>query len=180
MVERKIALFDETEVVLEDDVLTIKGKLGQIERRFSYPLINLEFKDNTFIVSSPKDRKKQKAIVGAWYARIKNMMKGVNEPYVYKLKVVFSHFPMKVKSENSKIVVSNFLGGKGVHELDIPEDIKITINKEDNKEYISVEGINKEQAGLCAAQIERLCVAKKKDRRVFQDGIYIVEKPHKL
>ncbi|RLG14389.1 MAG: 50S ribosomal protein L6 [Candidatus Nanohalarchaeota archaeon] len=179
MIEKKIELADEVEASFDSNVLTIKGKLGEIKREFSYPLINLEVKDKTIIVSSSKDRKKQKAIVGAWTARANNMIRGVNKPFVYKLKLVFSHFPMKVKIENNRIIVSNYLGGKGVREVKIKEDVEVKMLKEGSSEYLTVESTNKEHAGLYAAKIERLCVAKNKDRRVFQDGIYLIEKPGK-
>ena len=178
MIEKKIELIDEVDAFFDEDILTIKGKLGEIKRKFLYPLIKFEIKGKNIIISSSKDKKKQKAIIGAWIARIKNMMTGVNKPFKYKLKIVFSHFPMKVKIENNKFIVSNYLGEKGIREVEIREDISLKITKEGNSEYVIVEGINKEHAGIYAAKIERLCIAKKKDRRVFQDGIYLVKKPN--
>ena len=177
MIEKKILLPEDVEAKAEDCDIIIKGKLGEIRRSFSYPALNILLKDKEIIVSSTKDKKKQKAIVGSWCARIKNMIVGVNKPYEYKLKIVFSHFPMKITLESDRIVVKNYLGGKGVREVQIPPDIELNMVKEDNSDYVIVKGINKEHAGLYAAKIERLCVAKNKDRRVFQDGIYIIKKP---
>ena len=42
---------------------------------------------------------------------------------------------------------------------------------------ITVESPNKEDAGQTASEIELLTRISKKDPRVFQDGIYIIEKP---
>jgi large subunit ribosomal protein L6 len=42
---------------------------------------------------------------------------------------------------------------------------------------VIVEGIDKEECGQTAANLEQATKIKDKDPRVFQDGIYIVEKP---
>ena len=41
---------------------------------------------------------------------------------------------------------------------------------------IIVEGVDIEKVGQAAGKIEQLCRITNKDRRIFQDGIYIVEK----
>ncbi|MEC7431143.1 MAG: 50S ribosomal protein L6, partial [Candidatus Thermoplasmatota archaeon] len=45
-----------------------------------------------------------------------------------------------------------------------------------NKTDVTVSGSDREKVGQTAANIERACKIKKRDRRVFQDGIYIVSK----
>ena len=45
-----------------------------------------------------------------------------------------------------------------------------------NKTEVIVSGIDKEAVGQTAANIERSTTVKKRDRRVFQDGIYLIEK----
>jgi large subunit ribosomal protein L6 len=41
---------------------------------------------------------------------------------------------------------------------------------------VTVSGSDREKVGQTAANIEMACKIKKRDRRVFQDGIYIVSK----
>jgi len=43
-------------------------------------------------------------------------------------------------------------------------------------ENVTVSGIDKEKVGQTAANIERATKVKKRDIRVFQDGVYIVSK----
>ena len=46
----------------------------------------------------------------------------------------------------------------------------------ENKTDVVVKGADREKVGQTAANIERACRIKKRDRRVFQDGVYIVSK----
>jgi len=47
------------------------------------------------------------------------------------------------------------------------------------EQIIIVESPDLELAGQTAASIEKLCKITNRDRRIFQDGIYIYEKPGK-
>ena len=55
------------------------------------------------------------------------------------------------------------------------EGVKVEVKGQD----ITLTGVSKERVGLCAAQIEQLCRVRGRDRRVFQDGVYIIEKDSK-
>ena len=46
----------------------------------------------------------------------------------------------------------------------------------DDQTEVTVTGIDKENVGQTAANIERCAVVKNRDRRVFQDGIYLLNK----
>jgi large subunit ribosomal protein L6 len=48
--------------------------------------------------------------------------------------------------------------------------------KVENKTEVVVSGADKEKVGQTSANIERACRIRGRDRRVFQDGVYIVEK----
>ena len=50
-----------------------------------------------------------------------------------------------------------------------PAEVEVRV---ENKTDIIVKGSDREKVGQTAANIERCCVVKKRDRRVFQDGIY--------
>ena len=82
---------------------------------------------------------------------------------------------MNVGISNKKFAVKNFLGEKTPRELNIKEEVNIKIEGE----IIIVEGIDKEKVSQTAANIEKLTFIKQKDRRIFQDGIYIINKDGK-
>jgi large subunit ribosomal protein L6 len=103
------------------------------------------------------------------------MIHGVSEGIVYKLKMVYSHFPINLKIQGDLIKIENFLGERYPRKAKIPERVEVDIKGQD----IEVRGIDKEKVGQTAANIEQATKIKNRDPRVFQDGIYIYEKDGK-
>jgi large subunit ribosomal protein L6 len=99
-------------------------------------------------------------------------MRGVAEGYEYRMKVVYSHFPMQLKVEGAAFVISNFLGEKNPRVAKIVGDTRVKAAGDE----VVITGINKEDVGQTAANIEQVTKIKRFDPRVFQDGVYIVEK----
>jgi large subunit ribosomal protein L6 len=100
------------------------------------------------------------------------MIKGVTQGFTYKMKVVYSHFPITVKVQGREVIVENFLGEKVPRKTEIFGNCVVKVSGQD----ITVEGINKEEVGQTVARIEQLTRVKNRDPRVFQDGIYLVER----
>jgi large subunit ribosomal protein L6 len=167
---------DGTSAVYEDNILTVKGKKGDVAKKLRYPFVEITVEDNKVVVGTKKYGKRTKKIMFTYVAHIKNMVKGANEGFVYKLVVVFSKFPVTVEIKGNKLAVKNLLGEKVPRVLDIPESVSVKVNGK----YITVEGIDKEKTGQVAANIEQLCKYNHLDRRVVQDGIYITEKPGRV
>ena len=103
------------------------------------------------------------------------MIAGCQQPFVYKLKVCSGHFPITVKKEGEKIFISNFLGEKIPRVSPILPHVDVKIDKD----IIIVSSSDREAAGQTAANLERATYITKRDRRVFQDGCYITEKPQR-
>ncbi|MEM2546448.1 MAG: 50S ribosomal protein L6, partial [Candidatus Bathyarchaeia archaeon] len=103
---------------------------------------------------------------------IKNMITGVSKGFTYKLKIVFSHFPISVKVQDKTVVIENFAGERGPRKAKIIGDVKVKVSSED----IIVQGIDLEAVSQTAANIEQATKVKGKDPRVFLDGIYIYER----
>ncbi|MEM7826255.1 MAG: 50S ribosomal protein L6 [Candidatus Aenigmatarchaeota archaeon] len=150
----------------------VSGEKGELEREFKEKGIKIEKVDQKLLVSSESERKKMRALVGTIVAHVKNMIKGVTKGFTYKLKVVYSHFPVTVKVEGDKVLIQNFLGER------VPRVAKIVGNTQVKVEgsEITVSGINIEEVGQTAANIEQACRIVGYDRRKFLDGIYIVSK----
>lgn len=163
------------QVEIKKNRIKVSGPLGKSERVFPIRKIEIKIENSTVKLIARKDNALTKAVVGTFASHIENMVKGVQEKFVYKLKICSIHFPMTVKVESNNFRISNFLGGKKSRVIKIPLEVEVNISGD----VIEVTSISKELAGSFAARIEQKTKPKRKDRRVFQDGIYITEKAGK-
>ncbi|HIO94273.1 MAG TPA: 50S ribosomal protein L6 [Candidatus Poseidoniales archaeon] len=173
-IEHLVIIPDGVEAKLsEDGDVTISGENGSQTRNFSHGKVQLLEQGNGLLVRVDLPRRKEKAMAGTWKAHLNNMVKGVTEGFTYRLKAVYSHFPMNLKVESTELVVNNYFGEKVPRRAAFVGDVKVKVVK---KTEVVITGHDKEQVGQTAANIERCCTVKKRDRRVFQDGIYLVAK----
>lgn len=161
-----------TITVEEGGLVKVKGSKGELSRKFSGAGMSVGKEDNKMIFLTPSKRKKDKAVVGAAHAHLKNMIHGVSEGVVYRMKIVYSHFPMNVKVQGDKLVIDNFLGEKYPRKAPILKNVNVEIKGQE----VTLKGIDKELVSQTAANIEQITKIKGRDLRVFQDGIYITEK----
>ncbi|MFA4646111.1 50S ribosomal protein L6 [Pyrococcus kukulkanii] len=174
-VREEIEIPEGVEVTVQDNVVKVKGPKGELERRFFWPGVQIFTEDGKVVIYKDFPRRKDIAIVRTFKAHINNMIKGVTEGFTYKLKVVYSHFPITVKVQGDEVIIENFLGEKAPRKAKILPGVTVKVKGQE----IIVEGIDKEAVGQTAANIEQATRITKWDRRVFQDGIYIVEKAGK-
>jgi large subunit ribosomal protein L6 len=177
MAERTIEIPNDVQVEVDKFNFKVKGPKGSLEKDFYSPLFNKEIvikKDGSKItISTQSNKKKVRAMVGTIESIVMNMIAGVKEAYIAKLKIIYMHFPFTVKISGKEILISNFLGAKAPRKGRIIGDCKVEIQGDE----VTVTGISKEDVGQTAAQMERATWIKKRDRRVFQDGMFITKKP---
>ncbi len=155
--------------------VTVKGKGREDSRSFNAKHVEIKKDGDTIEVFTQSPRKVDRADVGTIAGHITNMVKGVENGVTYKMKAVYAHFPLTVKITGNTLNIENFLGEKHARTMKVIDGVAIQIKGQD----ITLTGVSKERVGLCAAQIEQLCRVRDRDRRVFQDGIYIIEKDSK-
>ncbi len=109
LMQKEIVLKENIEAKLDGKTLIIKGAKGELKRRFIYPEIKISIKDNKIILSAENTTKRDKTMLGTFAAHIRNMIKGVLEGFVYKLKICSGHFPMSVLVEGGAKVYQSFL-----------------------------------------------------------------------
>lgn len=157
------------------NIFTVTGAKGELKKRLLCPKITAKVEGNELSFVVKKASKREKRIISTFKAHLKNMMKGCLESHNYKLKVCSAHFPMNVSVNNNQFFVKNFIGEKIPRVLDIRQGANVKV---DGQEII-VDAVDKEIAGQVAADIEQLTRRPGFDRRIFMDGIYIVEKDGK-
>mgnify|MGYP000047011828 CR=1 FL=1 len=162
------------QVEVNGKVVRVRGPLGELERDFSHAPVEIRLDDDgkRVVVEAYWPKKRERAMIGTVAAHIKNMITGVTKGFTYKMKIVFTHFPVQVTVEGDKVVIRNFLGERAPRIAKILPGVKVEVQKED----ILVKGIDIEAVGQTAANIEQATKVKDKDPRVFLDGIYIYEK----
>jgi large subunit ribosomal protein L6 len=169
---KSVEVPSDVEVELDRNVVTVKGEKGEITRDFSHAPVNIMLGKNLVTVNAKWPRKKELALVGTICSHIGNMITGVTKGFTYKLKIVFSHFPLSVNVKERTVEIENFTGERSPRVARIFGDVKVLVKGED----VLVQGINIEEVSQTAANIQRKTKIKRKDPRVFLDGVYVYEK----
>jgi large subunit ribosomal protein L6 len=169
---RTVSIPEDVTVNLDGKTIEVIGKRGKLVRDFSHAPIFIGVEGRDIKVSAMWPRRKELALVGTVSSHIQNMIKGVTKGTTYKLKIVYSHFPISVKVDGKKILMENFLGERTPRIAKIIGDVRVIVKGDD----VLVEGTNLEEVSQTAANIEQATKIKKKDPRIFLDGIYVLEK----
>ena len=159
---------------LDENKIIMKKDSDELIRKIN-PMVNIKLEGDKIVLEIKKASKKGKKVFGTTKAHLNNMIKGLTEKFKYKLQITNVHFPMTVKIDESKneLAINNFLGEKTDRIIRLVQGVSIKADKE----FIEIEDCDIEKAGQCAANIEKGAKPKNKDRRIFQDGIYLIEKP---
>jgi len=152
--------------------IIVKGKEGEIKKKIETSKILLLIEDKKIKLESKNATKRERKTMNSLKAHIKNMIKGVQEQFEYQLKICSSHFPISVELKDKEAIIKNFLGEK------VPRKAKILegVNIENKGNLIVIKSIDKELAGQTAANFEKATTVRARDRRIFQDGIFIIQK----
>ena len=170
--ETEVRILEGIDVEVERSLVVVTGPKGTLKRNLWYPGIAISSDDENIQIRTEIDKKAQDSVVQTFASHIANMMTGVKSGFEYKLKVVYSHFPIQVKIEGKTVSVGNFLGERKPRVARILGESHVKLHGDE----MVVTGINKEDVGQTAANIEQATRIKGRDPRVFQDGIYITEK----
>ncbi len=176
LIENRIAVPEGVSVSCEGREVGIKGPKGTLKRRFTHPRVDVSLDGGELVVRSEYPRTAEKSMVGTYTSHLNNMLYGVTEGHEYQLKVVYSHFPMKVTLKGKQVQIDNYQGGKAPRFADILGETQVKISGAD----LTVSGPDIEACGQTAANIERAASRRGFDTRVFQDGIYIVKKSQRV
>jgi len=171
-ISRIIPIPDGVVVNIEGHKITVRGSKETLNRDFAHAAVSIETDGKTVRIYAKWPRKKEASLVGTIESHIKNMITGVTKGFTYKMKIVFSHFPITVKVQDKAVFVENFTGERRARKAKILGDVKVKLEPED----IIIQGANLEDVSQTAANIERMTRVTNKDPRVFLDGLYVYER----
>lgn len=168
----RIALAAGVQATVHGSTVSVKGPKGTAEYIVAHPTLKTTLESGALVVQSSNTTKRGKKLVQSCASHFRNLVEGVTKGFVYKLKVCTGHFPVTVKVEKDTVVISNFLGEK------IPRTAKILsgVSVKVSSDILTVEGADLEHVSQTAGNIEQATRILARDRRRFQDGIYITEK----
>ena len=182
---REVEIPEGVSVVVSGNDVVIKGRDKELKRSFDMGKVSVKVADGKIVLSAKGATRRESKMIGTIWAHLKNMVKGVGENFVYELEVCNVHFPMQVtivkdsgvrNQDSEKVVIKSFLGEttERVARVMAGADVDIKGNK------ITVSSHDIEAAGQTAANLEKATRLTGRDRRIFQDGIFITKKPYRV
>lgn len=171
-VSRTIQIPDDVQLDLQGRKVVVTGAKGTLSRDFSFAPVFMRLEGKNMRVWVEWPRKKEESLVGTINSHIKNMITGVTKGFTYKVKIVFSHFPISAKLKDKTVLIENFTGERSPRKAKIMGNVQVKILSED----IIVQGMDLEEVSHTAANIEQATKVKRKDPRIFLDGLYVYEK----
>ena len=168
----EVIIPENVNVIKEKNTIIVEGKNGKISKDFTKIPITLSFENNRIIIYPPGQRRKDLALINTVKSIISSMIKGVETGFTYKLKIIFSHFPISVKVKDKKVIVENYFGERSMRISKIVGLTQVVVAGED----VIVKGPSLEDVSQTATNIESSTKIKNKDQRVFLDGVYLYAK----
>ena len=160
-------------VEINNNVVTVKGKLGELSCSFDANHVSTKVEDGKVVVSPLSDNRTSRSLWGTTRANINTLVKGVNEGFYKNLELVGVGY--KARMEGTKLVLS--LGFSHDVNFPAPEGIKISC---ESPTQIKVFGVDKQLVDQVAAQIRKYRKPEPyKGKGVKYEGEYIRRKEGK-
>ena len=137
-------------VLLQDGVVTVKGKLGELTQDIDVNIIAISIQENEIVLTRDKNNKESRSLHGLYRSLIANMIHGVSEGYEKKLELVGVGY--KATNQGQKLDLS--VGFSHNIIFDIPEEVKLSTEMvKGEPPVVILNSIDKQLIGLIAAKI---------------------------
>ena len=143
--KQPITLPEGVEVNIDGNVITVKGKNGELSREIS-PIIDVKVEDNQMTFERPDESKSSRTIHGTTRAIVNNMVEGVTVGFEKVLEL--NGVGYRAQKQGNKLVVNVGLS----HPVEFETVEGLTVDVPSNT-VISIKGANKEKVGALAANI---------------------------
>lgn len=170
--EKSVKIPDKVKVRLVKHMLHVEGPIGKTHKSFRKIPVTVEIKDSNVLVKAQGTRKRDFSILNTASSIIRNMCQGVIDGYTIKMKIVYAHFPITVKTKDNQVLIENFQGERAPRIANIQGKTKVVPKGDD----VTITGHVLTDVTQTAANIQQMTRVKGKDHRVFLDGVYVFEK----
>ncbi|MEK7180541.1 MAG: 50S ribosomal protein L6 [Patescibacteria group bacterium] len=148
-IAKKIILIPtKTEVTVSQDVVTVKGPLGEVSRKFRPGVVSITISPDGVEVKPTVSAAEAGALWGTYASHVKNMLDGVNT--LYKKVLILEGIGYKAELQGANLLFS--LGFSHPVKIAIPSDLKVSCEKN----VITISGIDNERVGAFAAALRDL------------------------
>lgn len=162
---------DQVDVEYKKGTLTVEKDGDKVEKKLNHAQLKVQVKNDKVVFKTNSNNKGVESIVGTYKTHLQNMLDGLQNPHIYKMKGVYAHFPMDIKQKGNEIHVENFMGERNPRKTTIRDNVDVQIDGDE----LTLKSPDKEAVSQTAAQIEQNCKKGNRDPRTFQDGVYITE-----
>ena len=139
---------DGVTVTLENDVVTVKGKLGELKKNID--AIRVKIEDGTITLERPSEIKDHKSKHGLYRALLFNMIEGVSKGWSKELELVGVGY--RASNQGQKLDLA--LGFSHNIVLNVaPEVIIETVSEKGKNPIIKLTSFDKQLVGQVAAKI---------------------------
>lgn len=143
-----VAIPEGVTVEVKDNVLTVKGKLGELTQEFSGVSITVE--EGNVLVTRPSDSKEHKAKHGLYRSLVANMLLGVSTGWTKELELVGVGY--RASNQGQKLDIA--LGFSHNIIINVAPEVKVeTISEKGKNPIIKLTSFDKQLVGQVAAKI---------------------------
>jgi len=135
-------------VEIKDNVITVKGKLGELTQEFSDVTVKIE--DDNVIVERSSDFKDHRAKHGLYRSLVNNMIEGVSNGWTKELELVGVGY--RASNQGQKLELA--LGFSHNIVLNIAPEVKVeTVSDKGKNPIVKLSSFDKQLVGQVAAKI---------------------------
>lgn len=149
--KQPIKIPENTKVSISDDVISVKGPLGELSRAL-HEAVSVKMQNNEIVITPTNTSRLAQALWGTYASHVKNMVRGVNEVFEKKLVVEGIGYRVNLLDSLSGKNLELIVGYSHKVVLVIPEGLTVVVEKNN----ISISGPDKEKVGQFAAEIREV------------------------
>jgi large subunit ribosomal protein L6 len=143
-----ISIPDGVTVTVADQIITVKGKLGELTQEFD--AVSIEVVDGSVSVSRPSDSKDHRAKHGLYRSLVNNMIQGVSKGWTKELELVGVGY--RASNQGQKLDLA--VGFSHNIVLDIAPEVKVeTVSEKGKNPIVKLTSFDKQLVGQVAAKI---------------------------